>query len=216
MAMSFSVFILGDDAALKAVLKEAAGASFRYDVRDDAAKADVVIASMPRADVPLDAVENMLRAHPSLFSVLVYPHGAAEPDDDTQKNLRVMGVFHKPLCIPSFLDALATHVRLRALKTPRFLAKDVAFNPQTRLIESGKKNVELSEREAGFLLAVLDAGPQGLPRAKAMTDVWRFHREAESHAVDTAAYRLRQKLQDVGLAGAFVIENAVYYWKPLE
>lgn len=216
MAMPFSLFILGDDPALKAVLKEAAGLPFGYDVTDDVAKATVVIASLPRADARLDDVEKILSTQASLFSVLVYPHGAAEPDEDTQKNLRVTGVFHKPLHVPSFLDALATHVRLQALKTPRVLTKDVAFNPQTRLIESGKKNVELSEREAGFLLAVLDAGPQGLPRAKAMTDVWRFHREAESHAVDTAAYRLRQKLQEVGLMGAFVIENAVYYWRPEE
>lgn len=216
MAMTMSIYVFGDDPVLRAVLKEASAAPLCYEVTDSPEKAQVIIASFGKSDAPLDEFEKMMAAYPALGSVLVYPKGSSEPDEDRLKSLRAYGVFHKPLHVPSFLDALATETRLRALKAPRVLAKKIVFNPHTRIMEGGKKNVELSEREAGFLLAVLDAGEQGLSREKAMTDVWRFHREAESHAVDTAAYRLRQKLQDVGLAGAFMIENAVYFWRPAE
>jgi DNA-binding response OmpR family regulator len=106
--------------------------------------------------------------------------------------------------------------RVRQMKTARPLSASVQFNPFTRTLDDASRGVsqQLSAREAAFLLAILDAGSKGLTRERAITDVWGYHRDVDSHAVETAAYRLRQKLAPLfGDAEVLASAGGTYIWK---
>lgn len=213
------ISFMGHDPILRSVLEETAALTGRYSCVP-AQDADVVLASVPdagRLDAVIGDLAQSAQRNPLQVQALVLEKGMSEPDEDALAGLSLAGVFQKPLALACVLDTLATAARLHGRKAVRDLGGGFSFNPATRQIEvsEGKKTrmAELSAREAGFLSAVLDAGGQGLARSRAMTDVWGFHQEAESHAVETAAYRLRQKLEPLGLAQAFVIENGVYFWR---
>jgi Transcriptional regulatory protein, C terminal len=125
-------------------------------------------------------------------------------------------VFTKPIRLAQLLDVALGSAKLRRRKQPRALGAQHMFHPFARLVENTItwQQVVLTEKEAGFLCAILDAGDKGLQRKDAMTQLWGYHPDVESHAVDTALYRLRQKLQEVGDCDtALVNEGGVYFWR---
>lgn len=213
--MTFTLIHLGADAALRTVLEETAHSTKRFTLTEKAALAQgaVLSAGVQDKETWQEKMASARAQNPALRAALILDKNKAEPEEEEREALGLCAVFTRPLRVAHLLDALATEIRLAARKSPRALAKDFVLHPQTFTITDTKKTCTLSAREAGFLLAVLDAGREGLSRMRAMTDVWGFHREAESHAVETAAYRLRQKLQEIGLENALVTENGAYYWR---
>lgn len=124
--------------------------------------------------------------------------------------------FAKPIRLAQMLDTALTSAKLRRRKQPRALNAAVTFQPFARkVIESASgRAVILTEKEAGLLCAILDAGADGLLRKDAMTELWGYHPDVDSHAVDTTLYRLRQKLQELGnIDAALMNEGGVYKWK---
>ncbi len=103
--------------------------------------------------------------------------------------------FDMPVQLAAVLDAAFTHYRLAKIKTPRALGPGMVFDPFTRMLTGNAGKENLSEREASFLLALADAGENGITRQDAVTEVWGWQAGVESHAVETTAYRLRQKMQ---------------------
>ena len=125
-------------------------------------------------------------------------------------------IFEKPVRLAQLLDAALSSAKLRRKKQARALNASYEFHPFARkVIETASgRSVILTDKEAGLLCAVLDAGMGGLQRVNAMTELWGYHPDVDSHAVDTTLYRLRQKLQELGdIDHALVNENGVYRWK---
>jgi DNA-binding response OmpR family regulator len=179
--------------------------------------ADIVIFMVPDSEAlnPALAAARQLRAAMATQAQFLI-QDSAMPDLDDKTAAAFHGIFKKPFRLAALLEeALSTH-RLLQLRTPRQLTRTVRFNPATRMLENEAQPQaqQLSAREADFLLAVVAAGKEGLSREKAITEVWGFHRDVDSHAVETTVYRLRQKLQKFsGGEELLVSENGGYRWR---
>lgn len=224
MAPPLSLFIHGNEPVLADLIGEltAASASMRQtpvlQVCETATAADIALVSAASEKDINDArmlAGKWREAAPGQVRLLLLSAGLPDQDDDALDGL-FSGIFKKPVRLAVLLDHAVNAHRLARLKTPRQLNAAVALNPFTRAIEDKEKGISeiLSAREAAFLLAVLDAGATGLSRAAAITDVWGYHRDVDSHAVETALYRLRQKLQPF-FDGAEMLTSVdgVYRWK---
>ncbi|MBY0428213.1 MAG: helix-turn-helix domain-containing protein [Alphaproteobacteria bacterium] len=125
-------------------------------------------------------------------------------------------VFEKPFRLAQLLDAALSSAKLRRKKQMRMLNASHEFHPFARKVmeTTSGRAVILTDKEASLLCAILDAGAGGLQRIHAMTELWGYHPDVDSHAVDTTLYRLRQKLQELGdMDAALVNENGIYHWK---
>jgi DNA-binding response OmpR family regulator len=130
--------------------------------------------------------------------LLILSGDLEEPEEEAAE-LGFAGIFRKPLRLAALLDAGFSHLRMAALKSPRKLSPNVVFNPFTRTLEdkAGGRSEILTPKEADFLLALMEAGEAGLSREAALTRIWGYHREVDSHAVETALWRLRRKLESL-------------------
>ncbi|MDX1921594.1 MAG: winged helix-turn-helix domain-containing protein [Alphaproteobacteria bacterium] len=209
MSEKIQITLIGKDDVLAAVLAEQAKGQMGG-VRDfDFMVAVSVSEASPASDVwvlpramPVPALEQM-----PLCIRIANADEAPQPSDDI--------VFIKPFRLAQLLDVMLSGAKLRRRKQPRALGDAHVFHPFARLVEAtaSGQNVSLTEKEASFLCAVLDAGQNGLSRKDAMTELWGYHPDAESHAVDTTLYRLRQKLQELGSFDAHLVnEGGVYKW----
>ncbi len=192
--------LLGDAPALAAVLAEHAehaGPSMRFMVMPgkDSADADILIAAANSATELAQRLAALKAAKTQAARLLVLGEDLPEPEEEADA-LGLAGIFRMPLRLAALLDAGFSARRLADLKSPRRLDGGVVFDPFTRRLESADGRAEtLTPKEADFLLALLEAGEKGLARAAALTGIWGYHREADSHAVETAAWRLRRKLE---------------------
>ncbi len=205
---------IGKDEALAAILAEQAGAkseknkfNFEFSVVADAASAPA------SADVwlligntPSPAQDDAQQA--PLCIRITHKGDAAPSREDI--------VFEKPLRLAQLLDTALSSAKLRRKKQSRPLNATHEFHPFARkVVESATgESVMLTEKEASLLCAILDADKDGLQRKDAMIELWGYHPDVDSHAVDTTLYRLRQKLQELGdIDRALVNENGVYRWR---
>jgi hypothetical protein len=193
--------LIGHDPVLAAILAEEAALNRRFSFTTQVGPADIVLFSpyTPGQEAGIAGLP-----------VAVLPAGAALPPE--KAGLRV---FQKPLRLAAFLDAALTAARMLRLYERREIAPGLFFTTATRSLgDRDGRNVVLGERETAFLIALLDAGEEGLTREQAQTNVWGYHREADSHAVETTVSRLRHKLREgLGLEKTVVSEDGAYRWR---
>lgn len=209
MAEKIQITLLGKDDVLAAILAEQATGNGRGKRDYDFAVAEGA-SQAQNADVWIIPAKMDL-PHSDTNPLCIRIAEAGE-SDGTGDDI----VFTKPVRLPALLDAAISGAKLRRRKQPRMLGTTHIFRPFARLVEetASGRTVTLTEKEASFLCAVLDAGEQGLSRKDAMTELWGYHPDAESHAVDTTLYRLRQKLQELGNIDAHLVNEAgVYKWR---
>jgi hypothetical protein len=191
--------------------------------KDDVLAAILAEQTKGKVEFDLHLAADIQNAPPT-SDVWVLTNNAASPQlDDAPLCIRVTDdeedgdlTFKKPLRLAQFLDTALSGAKLRRRKQPRALDTNYVFKPFARLVENTatKNTVVLTEKEASFLCAILDAGDTGLLRKDAMTQLWGYHPDAESHAVDTTLYRLRQKLQELGDVDKHLVnEGGIYRWK---
>lgn len=204
MSQAIHITQIGRDDVLASIMAEQAGKDFTFKT-----VADISMA-LPEDDVWLlcAAVASPLNQAAPLCIRITDQEDRGSYDEELR--------FAKPLHLAQILDAAINGARLRQRQQPRMLEKDCIFHPFARqIIYMGHdRSVTLTQKEAVFLCAVLDAGEQGLPRKEAMTQLWGYHPDVESHAVDTTLYRLRQKLQELGdVETRLMNENGLYKWR---
>ncbi len=219
-APPLSLFIHGHEPVLADLIGEltAARQTLALQLCETATAADIIlVCATSEKDMgdTFQLAEKWRQAAPGQVRLLLLNAGMPDQDEDARDGV-FSGIFKKPVRLAVLLDHAVNAHRLARLKTPRALSASVALNPFTRAIEDKEKGISetLSAREAAFLLAVLDAGATGLTRETAITDVWGYHRDVDSHAVETALYRLRQKLQPF-FDGTDMLTSVdgVYRWK---
>lgn len=196
---------IGTDAALAAILAEQSKGKFGFEFTQAADVASAPYAAdvwIMIGQTPMPASED------APLCIRILEAGAALRDDELQ--------FTKPIRLAQLLDTALSVAKLRRKKQPRNLNSTSVFHPFARKVVDTKHagEVILTEKEAGLLCAILDAGADGLLRKDAMTELWGYHPDVDSHAVDTTLYRLRQKLQELGnIDAALVNEGGIYKWK---
>lgn len=216
--------LIGTDVPLTQLLDEAARSQSRYAFEVEAIAADIALdrfdvllyfaASGESLSAAVQSAQDNGEANPMQVRLLVFDAGLPEPDDDCATLFH--GIFKKPFRLLELLDRAATSQRLLHLKTLRALGGQVTFDPFNQKLEDKKRGVTqtLTARESMFLMAVVEAGEKGLSRAQAATDVWGFHADVDSHAVETTAYRLRQKLQTLfGESLPLHSRDGAYVWE---
>ena len=196
--------------ALDDVLREYASGVGQIEITD-ATDADFLCASHIA-----DLDKNNDRTKPILFLV---PHGgvapSVAPSDEQQKQFHIVKIFHLPLRLMSFIDDAMIQKRLLAKTKIRDCGAGLFFNPITRsLYQDDEHGVILSDKEADFFVALMEAGDQGLRLEDAMRDIWGYHDEADSHAAETTLYRLRQKTENLLKANkaSIINEQGFYKW----
>lgn len=213
----------GTDDALLALLEEATRNQMRYPftvkvLQGDSAheQCDVLVYAVASGEALHAAAahaEKNAATHSMQVRLLVFEASLPELDDDVAALFH--GTFKKPFRLLELLDRAATTQRLLRLKTVRDLGGGIRFDPFNQKLEDKKSGVAqaLTARESMFLMAVVEAGEKGLNRVQAATDVWGFHADVDSHAVETTAYRLRQKLQSLfGDAIPLHSRDGAYVW----
>ncbi len=197
---------------LSAVLTEyAANAAPKLAVSEDAASAALVI-FCARSKTEL-AAQLKAAKQSKKIALLILGEGVPEPEEEAGA-LGLAGIFRSPVRLAALLDAGFSALRLAGLKTPRALSKTIRFDPFTRALEDSARGISeiLTPKEADLLLALLEAGEKGLSREAALTTLWGYHREVDSHAVETAAWRLRRKLEALfGAKMTLESKEAVFY-----
>lgn len=71
--------------------------------------------------------------------------------------------------------------------------------------------VELTDREAALLEALISAPGHRLERAALLEHVWGYHKDAETHTLETHIYRLRRKIErDAAHPRLLLTEGSAY------
>lgn len=74
--------------------------------------------------------------------------------------------------------------------------KELVVNPSTRQVTRAGRPVEVSVREFGVLLTLLEASPRILSRQQIETRIYNWEQAIESNAIDVHIHHLRRKLGD--------------------
>ncbi len=100
-------------------------------------------------------------------------------------------------------DAGELAARLRAVRRraagrsqPLLLHGDLQIDPATRQVQRAGRSVELSVREYGVLLALVEASPRVLSRQQLETRLYGWDQALESNAIEVHVHHLRRKLGD--------------------
>lgn len=100
------------------------------------------------------------------------------------------------------LGTILDRIRQGAKAVPVFLRHAATirigkyqFDPADSQLLANDASVRLTEKERDILLALLDAGDQGLARQALLDTVWGYASGVETHTLETHIYRLRQKIE---------------------
>ena len=90
------------------------------------------------------------------------------------------------------------------------------FKPSMKiLIDAEDRKTRLTEKETNILKYLYRAGGQPVAREELLDQVWGYHREANTHTLETHVYRLRQKIEaDPSNAALLVTEPGGYRLVP--
>jgi two-component system OmpR family response regulator/two-component system response regulator QseB len=116
-------------------------------------------------------------------------------------------------------DAHELAARLRAVcrraagrSHPLLRRGALELDPATRQVRRGGQPVELSSREFGLLLTLMQASPRVLTRQQIETSLYSWDQALESNAIEVHVHHLRKKLGD----GLIQTMRGVGYFIPQE
>jgi DNA-binding response OmpR family regulator len=86
------------------------------------------------------------------------------------------------------------------------------FKPSMKILIDGEdRKTRLTEKETNILKYLYRAGGQPVAREELLDQVWGYHREANTHTLETHVYRLRQKIEsDPQHARLLITESGGY------
>ncbi len=116
-------------------------------------------------------------------------------------------------------DAGELAARIRALRRraagraqPELLWGELAIDPAARRVTRAGKAVELSSREFGVLMALMEARPRVLSRQQIEASLYNWESLLDSNAIEVHVHHLRRKLGD----GVIRTLRGVGYFVPAE
>lgn len=117
-----------------------------------------------------------------------------------------------PVRLGALLDkarTLASAPAARVLKAGAYrldLIEKRWFGPDTE-----ERGILLTDREASLLEALILAPGHALERSALLQQVWGYHKDAETHTLETHIYRLRRKIEaDAASPQVLLTEGASY------
>lgn len=90
----------------------------------------------------------------------------------------------------------ATVRRCAGRSSPVLVYRDLVIDPAARTASRDGENVPLGVREFALLLALVEASPQVLSKARLETALYGFGESLDSNAIEVHVHHLRRKLGD--------------------
>ncbi len=100
----------------------------------------------------------------------------------------------KPLRLQTLLAALRTLLNQTSVAIGTGYTLDMRQKLLAR--SAGGKTAELTDKEAQLLLAIAQAGGDGIGRDTLLKQVWGFAPDMNTHTLETHIYRLRAKIRE--------------------
>lgn len=69
------------------------------------------------------------------------------------------------------------------------------FRPQEKTVQRGADDIALTDREVAILAYLLRHHGRAVSRDELLENVWQYHKDVDSHTLETHIYRLRQKIE---------------------
>jgi len=224
MAARKTILIVDDDPELRETLAEQFSYDDEFDVLTaDAAKPGMELAQNERIDVILfdvglpdmdgrEACRLMRKAGVTTPIILLT---AQSSDADHVLGLRsgANDFLAKPISFVVLLERVQNQLRRHEQSEDAVLQiGPYEFRPAMKLLldEAGKK-IRLTEKETNILKYLYRAEGRPIAREELLDKVWGYHREANTHTLETHVYRLRQKIEpDPQRARILVTESGGY------
>ena len=112
----------------------------------------------------------------------------------------------------AFLQRAAQHSASE--QPPLSLAQHVVLEPRRAMLRcADAEEVPLTHKEAALLQVLVNASPQPVSRSHLLDDVWRYDEQIDTRTLETHIYRLRQKLEPLGLSGQLETTPEGYLWR---
>ncbi|XBQ17219.1 MAG: response regulator transcription factor [Oceanicaulis sp.] len=218
-----TLLIVDDDPLLRDALAE----QFTYDEQFDVITADAARPGMAMAkeegvdliifDVGLpdmDGREACRRLREEGVKTPIILLTAQSGDADHVLGLRsgADDFLAKPISFMVLLEHVNTHLRRHQQSEDAVLQiGPYRFKPSMKLLlDEAEKKIRLTEKETNILRYLYRAGGKPVPREELLDQVWGYHREANTHTLETHVYRLRQKIEPDGKGRLIVTESGGY------
>lgn len=118
----------------------------------------------------------------------------------------------KPISFVVLLERVNTQLRRHQQSEDAVLqVGPYRFKPAMKLLIDGEdKKIRLTEKETNILKYLYRNGGKPVAREELLDQVWGYHREANTHTLETHVYRLRQKIEPPGGARLLITESGGY------
>ncbi|HEV2549833.1 MAG TPA: response regulator transcription factor [Stellaceae bacterium] len=124
----------------------------------------------------------------------------------------------KPFRLNVLLARLRAQLRQHELSDDAvFTIGPYTFRPSAKMLvdESGRKKVQLTEKETAMLKYLCRAGDKVVGRDTLLSEVWGYNTGVTTHTLETHVYRLRHKIErDPAKAQILVTEPGGYRLLP--
>lgn len=227
MAGEKTVLIIDDDSDLREALAEQFGFEDGFAVitastagegmdriRQDSP--DIVIFDVGLPDMDGRDACAALRDEGETVPIIVLT--AQSGDEDHVKGLQsgASDFLAKPIAFRVLLERVRTQLRRYEASEDAVLnIGPYVFTPgMKQLTTTDGKRIRLTEKETSILKYLYRAGGKPVAREELLDRVWGYHREANTHTLETHIYRLRQKIEpDPGKARLLITDTGGYRLK---
>ena len=208
MAAKKTLLLVDDDAELRETLAE----QFAYDdefevMTADAARPGIELAQGEHVDLiifdvglpDMDGREacRLLRKTGVRTPIILLTAQSSDADHVLGLRSGADDFLAKPISFVVLLERVHNQLRRHEQSEDAILqVGPYQFKPAMKLlVDEQDKKIRLTEKETNILKYLYRAGGQPISREELLDKVWGYHREANTHTLETHVYRLRQKIE---------------------
>ena len=208
MAAIRTLLIVDDDPDLREALAEQFGFEDGFEVMTaDAAGPGMDLAKTERIDViifdvglpDMDGRDACARLREEGVTTPIILLTAQSGDEDHVRGLQsgANDFLAKPIAFAVLLERVHTQLRRHEQsEDAELVVGPYRFKPGMKQLEAEDgRRIRLTEKETNILKYLYRAGGDPISREELLDKVWGYHREANTHTLETHVYRLRQKIE---------------------
>ncbi len=208
MTTKKTLLLVDDDADLRDTLAEQFAYDDEFDVMTaDAAKPGMELAQTERVDLiifdvglpDMDGREacRVLRKHGVKTPIILLTAQSGDADHVLGLRSGADDFLAKPISFVVLLERVHNQLRRHEQSEDAVLqVGPYQFKPATKLlVDEADAKIRLTEKETSILKYLYRAGGKPISREELLDKVWGYHREANTHTLETHIYRLRQKIE---------------------
>jgi DNA-binding response OmpR family regulator len=171
---------------------------------------DAVVLDLPLTDTDAPSFCAFLRHRG--FSIPIVAVGEKADEEEVIRTLDSGAIDYiaRPVRTEELSARLRTHIRTHERSETAVLSiGPYHFRPAARsLLEpSTRQTVRLTRKEVGILTLLYHAAGGPVSREELLREVWGYHRQAQTHTVETHIYRLRHKIERNPSAPSLILNN---------